>query len=196
MKLLSSPSEPRKRLLEKFENDFAKCMENPHSNNVLQHFVEKEYGSSFTTRFICYANREFYELKEKLGFCQILQSMITYCSSEELQVMLEYVRSYPTDLLEKKYFNRCFVLLLQKLPDTELVEFYEQVEPFLCELICCKFGNVFIQEILARNIPEVTQEIQQCVINSWEHLLSKKFSRYVIIPLIKENQEIRSFIAR
>ena len=55
MKLLSFPtdSEPRNELLKKMEDDFKKCMENPHSNNVLQHFLEQQYGNCFTRNFIC-----------------------------------------------------------------------------------------------------------------------------------------------
>ena len=76
------------------------------------------------------------------------------------------------------------IIILTKLDDQKISKFYGKVKKSTKELICCKYGNFLIQELLKRDLPEIHRRIRKEILSNFKFFLSLKYTKYVICPLI------------
>lgn len=117
--------------------------------------IEGEFGN-FCQDFI---SENFIRLKNNLNFSKNILSIAEQVSIEPLVALQEYIIDNPEEILDKSYLNKSFIIILTKLDDSVLSEFYRRIRNHTKDLICCKYGNFLIQELLQRNLPEVHHRI-------------------------------------
>ena len=107
--------------------------------------IDEEFGS-FSRHFI---KKNFKRLKNNLNFSKNILSIAEQASSiEPLLPLQKHILDNPEEILEKSYLNKSLIIILTKLDDRRISEFFGKVEKSTKELICCKYGNFLIQELL------------------------------------------------
>jgi len=194
-RILVQGGQQRETFLRYVLDNVESLMDNPHANNVIKHFLSAEYGNWFTTEFLIMANMRFDELEHSFGFSQIVQHCLGFCKIEDLWAMTKFIKSNPAHILSGGYFKRCFIQILAKMPDKCKLRFFESIREHTLQLIICKFGNMFIQEMIKLRDSSINKTIEEVLTTNWATLLTKKYSKYVIVPYLIDNAHFLHFLA-
>ncbi len=172
--------------------NFDEFLNDQNSNRVMQKLMIQEIDGPFGEFCLRHMNSRFIEYRNNLNFAKNVLVILEHCSIDKLREMREYIQNNPNQLFSKNYLNKSLIILLTKLPDMELKEFFEKIKAKTNELIRCKYGNFLIQELLTRDIPTAHESIQIEILRNLKSYLGLRYTKYIIGPLLGEGKK-RSF---